>query len=136
MSKVYVYCEKNGFVPFFSFYEKLDIKLQQKIWKGIRCLAIFPSYHTEPHVKHFTTERYINLYEYRERIRVLFRVIFAFDSEKNIILLAPFIKQRDRDTYKALEHSLQMLADIKQYPECKIELLLGKEDLTGVGHNV
>lgn len=50
MNRVYVYCEKNGHVPFFSFYEELPVKMQQKVWKGIRCLAIFPSYRTEPHV--------------------------------------------------------------------------------------
>ena len=64
MNRVYVYCEKNGHVPFFSFYEELPAKMQQKVWKGIRCLAVFPSYRTEPHVKHFTLERYMDFYEY------------------------------------------------------------------------
>lgn len=60
----------------------------------------------------------------------MFRVIFVFDANKDIILLAPFIKQRDRDTHKALERSLTMLSEIKQHPECKRELHLGKEALT------
>ena len=103
MNRVYVYCEKNGHVPFFSFYEELPAKMQQKVWKGIRC---------------------------RERIRILFRVIFVFDANKDIILLAPFVKQRDRDTHKALERSLAMLSELRQHPECKIELHLGKAVLT------
>ena len=135
MNRVYVYCEKNGHVPFFSFYEELPAKMQQKVWKGIRCLAIFPNYRTEPHVKHFTLERYRGFYEYRERIRILFRVIFVF-ANKDIILLAPFVKQRDRDTHKALERSLAMLSEIKQHPECKIELHLGKETLTDVAISI
>ena len=117
-------------MPFFSFYEELPAKMQQKVWKGIRCLAVFPSYRTEPHVKHFTLERYMDFYEYRERIRILFRVIFVFDANKDIILLAPFVKQRDRDTHKALERSLAMLSELRQHPECKIELHLGKAVLT------
>lgn len=58
-------------------------------------MVLYPSYRTQPHVKHFTIERYSGLYEYRERIRVLFRVIYMMDSKQNIILLAPFIKRRD-----------------------------------------
>ena len=70
------------------------------------------------------------------RIRILFRVIFVFDANKDIILLAPFVKQRDRDTHKALERSLAMLSEIKQHPECKIELHLGKETLTDVAISI
>lgn len=92
MNKIYVFCKKNGQVPFFLLYEKLDRKLQQKIIQELRCLALFPKYRTEPHVKHFTLERYAHLYEYRERIRVLLRVIYTLDASGNIILLVPLKK--------------------------------------------
>lgn len=103
MNKIYVFCEKNGQVPFFLLYEKLDRKLQQKIIQGLRCLALFPKYRTEPHVKHFTLERYSHLYEYRERIRVLLRVIYMIDVSGNIILLVPFIKKGTGTRKKRLD---------------------------------
>lgn len=125
--RIYVYRERNGQVPFFFLYEKLDRKLQQKIVQGLRCLVLFPKYRTEPHVKHFTLERYAQLYEYRERIRVLLRVIYTVDTSGNIILLVPFIKKRDRDTQKALELAVQRAEEIQRYPECRMELDLRGE---------
>ena len=90
-------------------------------------MVLYPSYRTQPHVKHFTIERYSGLYEYRERIRVLFRVIYMVDSKQNIILLAPFIKRRDKDTQYALELDIQRAVIIRQYTECRVELDLGGE---------
>ena len=90
-------------------------------------MVLYPSYRTQPHVKNFTIERYSGLYEYRERIRVLFRVIYMVDSKQNIILLAPFIKRRDKDTQYALELAIQRAVIIRQYPECRVELDLGGE---------
>ena len=127
VTKIYTFCERDGQSPFLSLFHKLDRKLQQKILKGLRCKVLYPSYRTQPHVKHFTIERYSGLYEYRERIRVLFRVIYMVDSKQNIILLAPFIKRRDKDTQYALELAIQRAVIIRQYPECRVELDLGGE---------
>ena len=118
MNNIYVFRERDGQVPFLFLYHQLDKKLQQKILKGLRCIALFPSYRTQPHVKHFSIERYSQLYEYRERIRILFRVIYTLDAAQNIILLAPFVKKRDKDTQRALELAVQRMQMIRQYPEC------------------
>ena len=48
--------------------------MRKKLQYGLRCLACFPEYMTEPHVKHFSIERYNRLYEYRERIRILVKI--------------------------------------------------------------
>ena len=114
-------------MPFLFLYSRLDKKLQQKTLNGLRCLVLFPKYRTEPHVKHFTLERYAHLYEYRERIRVLLRVIYTLDASGNIILLVPFLKKRDRDTQKALELAVRRAEEIKRYPECRMELDLRGE---------
>ena len=127
VTKIYTFCERDGQSPFLSLFHQLDKNLQQKILKGLRCMALFPSYRAQPHVKHFSIERYSQLYEYRERIRILFRVIYTLDTAKNIILLVPFVKKRDKDTQRALELAVQRMETIRQYPECRVELDIGGE---------
>lgn len=127
MNKIYVFRERDGTVPFLFFFQSLDEKLQRKIVKGLRCLALFPGYRTQPHVKHFSLERYSDLFEYRERIRILFRVIYTTDAKGNIILLAPFVKKRDKDTQRALELAVRRAEIVREYPECRIELDLRGE---------
>ena len=68
VTKIYTFCERDGQSPFLSLFHKLDKKLQQKILKGLRCMVLYPSYRTQPHVQHFTSERYSGLYEYREDV--------------------------------------------------------------------
>ena len=136
MNNIYVFRERDGQVPFLFLYHQLDKKLQQKILKGLRCIALFPSYRTQPHVKHFSIERYSQLYEYRERIRILFRVIYTLDAAQNIILLAPFVKKRDKDTQRALELAVQRMQMIRQYPECRVELDLGGEVPTLIDRDI
>ena len=70
MTKIYTFCERDGQSPFLSLFHKLDRKLQQKILKGLRCMVLYPSYRTQPHVKHFTIERYSGLYEYGYKIHL------------------------------------------------------------------
>ena len=118
VTKIYTFCERDGQSPFLSLFHQLDKKLQQKILKGLRCMALFPSYRAQPHSQ---------LYEYRERIRILFRVIYTLDTAKNIILLVPFVKKRDKDTQRALELAVQRMETIRQYPECRVELDIGGE---------
>ena len=64
------------------------------------------------------------LYELREKSKVLARIIFTI-RDGDIILLAPFIKRQPRDTMKALEQSLKMLADIRDAPEFAVNIEMG-----------
>ena len=63
----------------------------------------------------------ITRYELREKNKVLARIIFTI-RDGDIILLAPFIKRQPRDTMKALEQSLKMLADIRDAPEFAVNM--------------
>lgn len=72
--------------------------MQKKVDYGLKCMAMFSDFMTEPHVKHFSIERYNKLYEYRECIKIMVRITFAFDKNGDIILLYPFIKKHDRNT--------------------------------------
>ncbi|GKH48139.1 type II toxin-antitoxin system RelE/ParE family toxin [Anaerotruncus rubiinfantis] len=112
MRKIYLYTEPDGGVPFLRFLAVTDEKMRQKLRHGLYCLARFPDYMTEPHVKHFNIERYKDLYEFRERIRILVRIIFTLDAAGNVIILHPFVKKHDRNTMQALESSLRMLHQI------------------------
>lgn len=121
MKKIYLYRSPDGRVPFLDFLDVAEEKLRQKLVYGLRCLAAFPERMTEPQVKHFSIERYKALYEYRERIRILVRVIFTLDKNGDIIILHPFVKRHDRNTMQALESSIRVLDCIRASPDCLVE---------------
>lgn len=128
--KIYLYTAPDGTVPFLRFLEITDDKMRQKLLYALKCLVLFPDRMTEPYVKHFSIERYKNLYELRERIRILVRIIFALDKDGNVIILHPFVKKHDRNTMQALESSLQMLDQIKANTASLTEYQW-KEGITG-----
>lgn len=106
--------------PVPAFLASLDLKLQKKILRQLYRLSYAPLCDLkEPHFKHFSIERYNQLFELREKNRVLIRMIFTI-SEKEVILLAPFLKRQPRDTERALEQSLKMLSDIRNHPEAAV----------------
>lgn len=114
MKKVYLYVSRNGEIPFLRFLDVMEPKMRTKLVQGIRNLASISAYMAEPHVKHFSLERYCALYEYRARLRVMVRVMFSLDKSGNILVLHPMVKKRDRNTMQALEASLKMLAELEQ----------------------
>lgn len=126
MKKVFLYLSPSGESPFLRFLSVMEPKLRTRLVQGIGNLAAIPEYMTEPHVKHFSLERYAALYEYRARMRIMVRVIFTLDAEGNIILLHPMVKKRDRNTMQALETSLRMLEQLKQ-GEASLAEYTGKE---------
>lgn len=126
MKKVFLYISPSGESPFLRFLSVMEPKLRARLVQGIGNLAAIPEYMTEPHVKHFSLERYAALYEYRARMRIMVRVIFTLDAEGNIILLHPMVKKRDRNTMQALETSLRMLEQLKQ-GEASLAEYMGKE---------
>lgn len=121
MKKIYLYKSPSGDAPFLDFMAALDEKARKKLEYALKSMAISQGRFSEPQVKHFSIERYRQLYEVREKARVLIRVIFALDEEGNVILLHPFIKRHKRNTNQALEISLAMLEEIKQDPDTLLE---------------
>ena len=103
--------------PLSAFLVSLDEKLRRKLLRQIFQLSQIPLCDLkEPHDKHFVLEKYSQFYELREKSKVLVRIIFTI-QDGDIILLTPFIKRQPRDTMKALEHSLKILANIRESPE-------------------
>lgn len=121
MKKIYLYKSPDGGAPFLEFMAALDEKARKKMEFALKSMAISQGRLTEPQVKHFSIERYRQLYEVREKARILIRVIFALDGDGNVILLHPFIKRHKRNTNQALEISLAMLEKIKQTPNVLLE---------------
>lgn len=108
--------------PLLEFLPALDEKLRHKLLRQIMRLSqIHLCDLKEPHFKHFVLEKYNQLYELREKNKVLARIIFTI-RDGDIILLAPFIKRQPRDTMKALEQSLRMLSDIQDDPEFAVNI--------------
>ena len=118
--KIYVPPGQPG--PLLEFLPTLNEKLRSKLLRQIfRLSQIRLCDLKEPHFKHFVLEKYNQLYELREKNKVLARIIFTI-QDGDIILLAPFIKRQPRDTMTALEQSLRMLADIREAPECAVNI--------------
>lgn len=104
-------------IPLLSFLSSLDEKLRRKLLRQILQLSRTQLCDLkEPHYKHFALEKYSQFYELREKSKILVRIIFTI-QDGEIILLTPFIKRQPRDTMKALEQSLKILANIQEYPE-------------------
>ena len=124
--KIYLPPGKDPPVP--AFFAALEPKLQQKLKFQLLRLAQLPlSELKEPHFKHFTLEKYQPFYEMRERNKVLVRVIFTI-SDDEVLLLVPFIKRQSRDSMRALDQAIGMLADLREHPERSVEYAFYKED--------
>ena len=82
----------------------------------------------EPHYKHFSIEKYQSLYELRERGRAAVRIIFTPCPNGDYLLLHAFVKRQKRDTEKALEHSLRLLAPLWDHPEYAVEYTVKEEN--------
>ena len=124
MRVIQMYQTREGEAPVRRFLATLEPKLMEKVVRQIIYLADTPPpLWREPHIKHFSLEKYSQLYELREKNKVLVRLIFTI-SGGDILLLHSFIKHQPRDTMKALEQSLKILADIRENPERTVEFTL------------
>ena len=117
MRVIKVYRPPGKESPFETFLAQQDPKLRHKIrWTLFRLAQMERCELKEPHFKHFALERYSDFYEMREKNKILVRVVFTFCGE-DILLLAPFVKREPRDTMRALEQSISMLADVRTHPD-------------------
>ena len=117
MRVIKVYRPPGKEALFEKFLAQQDPKLRSKIrWTLFRLAQMEHSELKEPHFKHFALERYSNLYEMREKNKILVRVVFTF-CDGDILLLTPFVKRESRDTMRALEQSISMLADVRRNPD-------------------
>ena len=121
MRAIKVYRPPGEESPFEAFLIQQDPKLRHKIrWTLFRMMKMEICDLKEPHFKHFALERYSPFYELREKSKILVRVVFTVRGG-DILLLVPFIKKEPRDTMRALERSINMLADVREHPDYAAE---------------
>jgi len=124
MREIKIYQPPGESSPIALFLNGLDQKLKEKIiFQIFRVATLHPAEMREPHIKNFVLERYSALYELREKSKILIRIIFTI-SDGDIILLTPFIKRQKRDSEKALECAVKILADIRTHPEYAVDFSL------------
>ena len=108
MKQIYTYCDESGSSPVIEFLEKSDTKIRKKFKYQLNVLLSENKLLREPHIKHFTVEKYKLFYEFRIKMgKKVVRIIFC-EREENIILLHAFYKRGKRDTENALEQSLKI----------------------------
>lgn len=128
MERIKIYKPPDGPAQVAVFIEGLEPRLREKVIRQIFYLSRTPLPELrEPHYKHFSIEKYQSLYELREKGRVVVRVIFTPCPNGDYLLLHAFVKRQKRDTEKALEHSLRLLASLWGHPECAVEYTVKEE---------
>lgn len=92
-----------------EFVKKSNPKIKKKYEFVLQLIADETNQLKEPYVKHFSIERYRELYEIRiKAARTMVRIIF-YKIEENIILLYAFHKRDKKDTEVALDHALKII---------------------------
>jgi len=129
MKGISIYQPPGSTAQAASFIEGLEPKLREKLLRQIIPLPRMPpSVLREPHYKHFTLEKYRAFYEVREKGRIVVRVIFTILPDGRVLLLSGFVKKQTRDTMRALEQSLRILADFLEHPEYAVEYRIKEEE--------
>lgn len=128
MDRIKIYEPPDAPAQTAGFIEGLEPRLREKVVRQIFYLSRTPLPELrEPHYKHFSIEKYQSLYELREKGRVVMRIIFTPCSNGDYLLLHAFVKRQKRDTEKALEHSLRLLAEFRDHPEYAVEYKIREE---------
>ena len=126
--KLWITAPGEGTPPLYAFLDTLEEKQRQKIFSLFALLLQAPeAAMREPYVKHFGIERYQSLYELRAKSKNMIRITFTLTESGDILFLTPFIKRRQRDTEKALEHSLRLLAQLRDHPDWVVEYTIKEE---------
>ena len=120
MRKIFFYV-KDGVSQVEDFFSDTNHKIRSKLKFQLEFLRDERNQFLEPHVKHFSIEKYRPMYELRiKRSNAMVRVIF-YEHNGEIILLHAFYKKDKKDTERALEAGLrilnQLLTDNGEIPD-------------------
>lgn len=108
MRKIYTYKDGDKY-PVEEFLRDLDEKLRRKLAFQLAYICDEKNAFIEPYVKHFSTEKYRQLYELRLKSgKTMVRIMF-YEHCGEIVLLYAFYKKDKRDTGKALEAAYRIL---------------------------
>lgn len=89
MRVVKVYRPPGQTAPVDAFLKSLEKKLRDKIvWQIFTLARLDKTEMREPHFKHFSLERYSQLYEIREKGTVLVRIVYTICGGDIILLIS------------------------------------------------
>ena len=112
MKEIFTYCDETGIAPVIEFLKKADSKIRAKFRYQINVIKCAGQLACEPHIKHFSIERYKQFYEFRIKTSgKIVRIIFCEFGE-SIVLLHAFYKKDKRDTEHALDHTLKLVSNL------------------------
>ena len=128
MENIKVYQPPGQIAQVADFIEGMKPKLRDKLVRQLFYLSHTPlSELKEPHYKHFSIEKYRSFYELREKGRIVVRIIFTVCPNGDYLLLHAFVKRQKRDMMQALEHSLRLLAQLRDHPDWAVEYTVKEE---------
>ena len=91
MRELYTYQSPGQSSTVLRFLHQLEPKLREKLlWQFFRLSCSQLCELREPHFKHFTLERYKDLYELRIKNKMLIRIIFTLRPNGDAILATSF----------------------------------------------
>lgn len=118
-----MYSDEQGKSQITEFINNSNPKIRKKYEFILNLIADENNRLKEPYVKHFSIEKYKQLYELRlKAANTMIRIIY-YEADKNIILLHAFVKRDRRDTEKALEYSLKIIEKLNRESLCPFECL-------------
>lgn len=118
-----MYTRDDGKQTITDFIKKANPKIRQKYEFLLRLIADEKNQMREPYVKHFSIEKYKQLYELRlKAANMMIRIIY-YEANKNIILLHAFVKKDKKDTEKALEYALKLIQKLDKESQSPFENL-------------
>ena len=106
-----------------EFIKKTGPKVKKKYEYILQIITDEKNQLKEPYVKHFTIEKYRQLYELRlKAAKTMIRIIY-YKANDNIILLHAFHKKDKKDTEQALEYALKIIKALDQRALAPFEML-------------
>ena len=115
---------KDGENPIAAFAGNFNDKIKKKMRFVFHYISDERNPLKEPHVKHFTIEKYKRLYELRLKAsNTMIRIIY-FHINEDIVLLHAFVKRDKRDTEQALDYALKLIDKIDAEASDPRELLM------------
>lgn len=118
-----MYSDEQGKTQITEFIKNSDPKIRKKYEFILKLISDENNCLKEPYVKHFSIEKYKQLYELRlKAASTMIRIIY-YEADKNIILLHAFVKKDRRDTEKALEYSLKIIEKLNRESLCPFDCL-------------
>ena len=113
MREIFIY-DTGSECPIIEFFKRTNAKVRNKLKYQLEYIKDERNPLCAPHVKHFSIEKYRQMYELRIKASgTMVRVIFYMHNDE-ITFLHAFVKRDRKDTERALEAALRILHSILQ----------------------